>query len=200
MFCFGAIIEKEKYNCHLMKKTKKQATTHLAKHQAGAMLFLSGALVYYIVAQGLMVKTEYFPTTIFAPVASGINAQEEELASDYQAEFGEVALGATLNTNKRIDDPRNSFSQNTETIFLSVELIYPSKGTEIQGQFYYYGQQDSDPVLLSDSSVTLADRSQDVVYFTLPRPGNQWQLKGKFKAMIILPSSGTKQEIDFTIN
>jgi len=183
-----------------MKKSEKQVRVRLQRHQSGSMLFLCGALMYYIVAQGAMIHTEYFPTTIFAPVALHTQTIEISKADDlFPTEVGEMSLGTELNDQQRIDKMTKHFSSKTETIYLSVELINPNKGAEIQGFFYYYERKNSEPVLLSSSSVILADRSQDIVFFSLPRPGSQWQLRGAFKAIILIPSSGIKEDIDFTI-
>lgn len=164
------------------------------------MLFLCGALMYYIVAQGAMTQIEYFPTTVFAPVAFSTQKTEIQKADDlYSVEIGEMSLGTELNDQQRIDKTSKHFSSKTEIIYLSVELINPSKGDEIHGFFYYYESDNSEPVLLSSSSATLIDRSQDIVFFSLPRPGNQWQLRGTFKSIVLIPSSGIKKDIAFTI-
>ncbi len=183
-----------------MKKTKKQAKIHLQRHQAGSMLFLCGALMYYIVAQGAMIQAEYFPTTIFAPVVlTTQKAEDSNSENSFPTEIGEMSLGTELNEQQRIDKTNKHFSNKAEIIHLSVELINPNKGTEIQGFFYYYKSKISEPVLLGSSSATLLDRSQDIVLFSLPRPGSQWQLRGTFKAIVLIPSSGIKKDIDFTI-
>ena len=147
-----------------------------------------------------MTQTEYFPTTVFAPVAFSTQKAEAQKSNNlFPIEVGEMSLGTELNDQKRIDKTSKHFSNKTETIYLSVELINPSKGDEIHGFFYYYERENSEPVLLSSASATLADRSQDVVFFSFPRPGNQWQLRGTFKAIVLIPSSGIKEHIDFTI-
>lgn len=180
-------------------KNSKEKELKLKKYQAGSTLFLCGALAYFIVGQGLVQPAEQLQTTIYAPVASQTTTDKNDNKDDFPTEIGEISLGTELNDQERIEMSKNNFSKNTEKIYLSVELINSNKDEKIEGKFYYYGNKSSDPLLISSSSATLVDKSQDVVVFTLNRPGNQWQLRGKFKATVQIPASDIEKEVAFTI-
>lgn len=180
-------------------KASKENELKLRKHQASSMLFLCGALTYFIVGQGLVQPADQLSTTVYAPVILKTATNDNEEKSGFPTEIGEISLGTELNNQQRVDLSKKSFSRNTEKIYLSVELINSNKDEEIEGKFYFYGNKSSDPMLISSSSATLTDKSQDVVVFTLTRPGNQWQLRGVFKATIQIPASNTEEEVAFTI-
>ncbi|MEA2007403.1 MAG: hypothetical protein U9O20_04580 [Patescibacteria group bacterium] len=180
-------------------KVSKEQELKLRKHQAGSMLFLCGALTYFIVGQGLVQPADQLSTTVHAPIILQTTTTNSDDDKCFPTEVGEISIGTQLNEQQRIDSSRKSFSRNTEKIHLSVELINSNKGEVIEGKFYYYESKSTDPMLLSSSSATLTDKSQDVVVFTLTRPGNQWQLRGKFKATIQIPASNIEKEVAFTI-
>jgi hypothetical protein len=166
-------------------------------------MFLGLALVYFILGQAIMAKYENFPyaqTHLLASVSKTKNTPPENLQKSTKVE--KIRLGVSLDHNKQISQEKQTFSKTENQILLEAHVSNPLPNEEISCYFYYLGNDElSRPILVGSETTTfLAEKhQQENLIFKLHSPGNQWQLDGKFKAIISIPSAGIKQEETFSI-
>ena len=182
-----------------MRKNKKtEATINQMKVQS--LLFLCGALIFFILGLASTTYSEYFPYV----QTSLLSGAAKQLSSNDRANpmsIDEILIGNGKDTANN-DQGELEFSKEDNKIFLSAKIKNPLAKKLVSCNFYYLGsEENSKPFLVSNETVVIESfsGSEQIVTFTLSSPGSQWQLEGNFKAIISLPDSDSKAEMDFKI-
>ena len=179
-----------------MKRKKQQQK--LEKNQVRAFIFLGVALSYFILGQAVIASYEVFP---FAK-ACICNSKSKKIQpeNEKQTKLDKITIGVFADPKKEIIEEKDTFSSRDSQINLKIGFLESGTGEEVSCYFYYMGNEEfSKPFLVGSEKNITKGVPQETLNFKLQSTGNEWQLKGDFRAIISIPSSDIKEERNFSI-
>jgi hypothetical protein len=179
-----------------LSRNKKQEQK-VKQSQIRAFLFLGCALIYFILGQAMVAKYEVYP---FAKACIFNSQKKNDQQQDWQAKISQITTGTPANQKNTTIEEKAHFSKTDSQINVKVDFFESSPDQEATCYFYYMGNNEfSKPFLVGTDKKITKGTPEETLVFELHSTGNQWQLEGDFRAIISIPSSGIKQERNFSV-